>query len=452
MENQELIDITEIFDRVYKAIQKFWKLVCVLMLVGSMFMVTKTFLTYHPTYTSSMTIIVSQKDQDILVNTEENEKINQAFQKALLSPSMQKIICEDLNTNYVPASLNVHLITDTNLLVVSSTADNPKNAYDVIQSIEKNYAQITKLMNDANMILIQEAKLPTVANASPQYFRQAIKGLIIGFIVGLIFIIVYALTRRTIIKEQQIKDKFHLKCLGNIPQIPTHRIKKQLLITNNQLPSSFKESFRSLVINISRKKESKVFMFSSTLPNEGKSTISSNVALMLAQNNAKVISIDLDLRNPSLYKIYKINETKEEVGNYLTGKCTLEDTICSSEINDNLDIMVGFKNYENSIEILSNQQLKVLMNELKKRYDYIIVDVPPVLVMQDALIVAKHCDEMILVIKQDFAKLYEIMDCLEELYEIDHNIMGCVLNSVQKSFFDEDARGYGYGYGYGKNK
>ena len=93
-----------------------------------------------------------------------------------------------------------------------------------------------------------------------------------------------------------------------------------------------------------------------------------------------------------------------------------------------------------------------LIEELRKRYDYIIVDVPPILLMQDALSVAKYCDSTILVIKQDFAKIYEIMDALDELYEIDGNIMGCVLNSVKKSIFDEDSKGYGYGYGYGRTK
>lgn len=454
MENQELIDITEYFDRLYKAIKKFWKIMVIVSFVCGFGIVMKTFLSYHPTYTSSMTIIISQKDQNILVNTEESEKINQSFQKALLSPSMSKIICEDLNQPTIPASLSVNLIPETNLLSISATSNNAQDAYDVIQSIEKNYGQITKLMNDANMILIQEAQLPTSANMKPQYFRQGIKGFMIGAFLSFIVVLGYALTRRTIIKEQQIKDKFHLKSLGSIPEITikkgNHRLTKQLLVTNNHIPSSFKESFRTLLMAIQSKKDCQVLMCTSTLPNEGKSTINSNIALMLAQANKKVISIDLDLRNPSLYNIFKIEHTKYQIGDYLEGTCKIEDCICSSEIDKNLDIIVGFKSYEHSIEMLSNGKLAQCIQELRKHYDYIIVDVPPILVMQDALVVLKHCDETILVIKQDFAKTYEIIDGLDELYEIDRNIMGCVLNSVQKSIFDEDARGYGYGYGYGK--
>lgn len=456
MEENELIDLTDIFDRLYKAVKKFWKLcLCVIVLCVAFFEL-KTLFTYNATYTSSMTVIVSQKYNDILVSNEATEETNKAFQNALMSSTMQKVIMQDLGLDFVPASISTSLVPDTNFLVVMATSSDAKASYDVVKSIESNYGQVTKLMNDANIIIIEEPKESSSPDTTPQYIKQAIYGVIIGSVISFLLILVYAISRRTISREAHIKEKLHLKRLGNIPEISikksSYQYRKQLLVTNKRIPSFFKDSFRTLTLAIQRKKGSQVYMITSTLPNEGKSTISSNTALMLALEGRKVILLDFDLRNPSLYKIFKLENPKEQIGDYLDDNCSLDDIITNSEVNENLDIILGSTSYDNSIELLKRIKMGELIEELRKRYDYIIVDVPPILLMQDALSVAKYCDSTILVIKQDFAKIYEIMDALDELYEIDGNIMGCVLNSVKKSIFDEDSKGYGYGYGYGRTK
>ena len=456
MQENELIDLTDIFDRLFKAVKKHYKLCLCIIIACVILLEAKILISYDATYTSSMTVIVSQEYSDILISNESTETTNKAFQQALTSSTMQKIIKQDLGLDNVPASVRTSLVPDTNFLVVSATSSSPQNAYDVVKSIESNYGQVTKLMNDASIILIQEAKLPVFPDSSPQYLKQATIGVIFGTVISIGFIVIYALTRRTINKESYIKDRLHLKSLGTIPEITLKRSsyqnRRELLVTDKRIPLFFKESFRTLTLAINRKKDSKVFMITSTLPNEGKSTISSNVALMLALEGKKVVLLDFDLRNPSLYKIFKLNNPKEQIGDYLDGNCKLEDILTNSEIDQNLDLILGSISYDNSIELLKREKTEKLIEELKTRYDYVIVDVPPILLMQDALSVVKFTDSTILVIKQDYAKIYDVIEALDELYEIDGNIMGCVLNGVQKSLFDEDSKGYGYGYGYGREK
>lgn len=454
MDNQELIDLTEIIDKLYKSLKKLWK-ICICLIVACIVMMEmKVFISYHPTYTSSMTMIASDKESNILVTSDDTEEMNKAFQRALMSSSMQKVIQEDLGLTYLPASLNVSLIPNTNFLVVSSTASSKEDAYNVVKSIESNYGQITKLMNDAHLIIIDEPVLANHPDSSPQYMKQGIKGCITGIMLSCLLVLAYGLSRRTIFKEEHIKKKFHLKCLGNIPLITmkkrSYQYQEQLLITNQRIPSSFKESFRTTTMAIKRK-TNQIIMITSTLPNEGKSTISSNIALSLANDQKKVLLIDFDLRNPSLYRIFKNIHIKYELDDYLKHYCSLKDIINTSHIHDQLDLIIGTKSYDNSIEILSREVIENMLAKLRKDYDYIIIDVPPVEMMQDALEVAKYCDSIILTVKQDYAKTYEIMDTLDELYSINGHIMGCILNGVQKSIFDEDARGYGYGYGYGKS-
>ena len=456
MEENELIDLSDVCDRIYKTWKKVWKQCIIIVLVCICLFEAKIFLTYQKTYTSSMTVVVSTKGEDILVSKDSNEETNNAFRNALMSSSMQKVIQDDLKVTYLPATLSVSVVPNTNFLVVSSTADNAKDAFQVIQSVEKNYGQITRLMNDANMIVLEKPELSTQPDQSPQYVKNAISAIVLAVGIDLIIIVVLTLLRRTITKEEHIKNKLHLKSLGSIPFISGKKrsfaYKDQLLVTNERIPRMFRDSFRSLVLTIERKKDKQVYMFTSTLPNEGKSIMSANTALTLAQDGCKVILIDLDLRNPSLYQILQLTETKEQIGDYLDEKCSLDDIIYDSQINNHLDVITGTKRYDHSIEMLSRSRLNELFEELRKRYDYIVVDVPPVLMMQDALSVCQYVDASILVIKQDYAKIYEIMDVLNELSENDAHVMGCILNSVEKSLFDKESSHYGYGYGYGYGK
>lgn len=453
MKNNDLIDITEYFDRFYKAFKKLWKIALVITILCVSLNVVKSMISYNKTYTSSMTVVVSSDNYGILVTTEESEETNLAFQKVLTSQSMRKVIQNDLKMDYVPATLNVSLVLNTNFMKITSTASNPEDAFKVIQSVSKNYGQLTKLMNDANMIIIEEPKLPTGPDMTPDYTRLVIEGFVVGCVLSCVMIVAYAVSRRTIIKEDHIKDKLHLKSFGTVPYISftrKHMQGKQLLITNPLVPVSYKEAYRSLTLKIERTKNLKTLMVTSSLPNEGKSTVSSNIAIRLAQKGKKVVLVDFDLRNPSLYSTFRIENTKDHIGNYLDGNAMLEDIICQSEQHDNLDLIIGFKNYNNSIEMLNREITKELISKLEEMYDYVILDVPPLLIMQDTLNVAKYADSTLLVIRQDYAKVYEIAEAIDELYAVNRNILGCVLNAQDDSIFDEDAKGYGYGYRYGK--
>ena len=452
MERTDLIDLTDIFDRLFRSLKKFW-LLCILIVVSfTAFFEIRVFLNYVPTYTSSMTVIMTSQD-DILVSNDETQQMMSSFQNALLSSSMQNVISEDLNSSYVPATLHVSLVPNTNFLIISATATNSEDAYRVVDSISRNYGQLTSLINNADMIVIDQPVISSMPDAQPSYLSIGIRGAAIGIIVSIIFITLYTLTRRTLTREDHIQKKLHLKCLTSIPFISTKKssfkMKTQLLITNSRIPSSFQDAFQTLAMSMQRKKEKKVFMLTSALPNEGKSTVSLNVALTLAKERKKVILIDLDLRNPSLHRLLNAKEIPFQIGDYLNGKVPLNDVILKKH-EQNIDFILGTRSYEHSISILSNANLESLFNQLKQIYDYIVVDVPPLLLMQDASIVSKYCDSSIIIIKQDYAKIYEIMDALEELYDVNHHILGCVLNSVKKSIFDENSRGYGYGSKYGK--
>jgi len=319
MEEKDLIDLTEYFDRLYKSFIKLYKIGLALIVLMGLLNVVRTLMTYEPMYKSSMTVVVSEQDKNILVTTDATEETNLAFQKVLTSSSMYKIIQDDLQMDHVPATLSIQLVSNTNFMIISATANNANDAYRVIKSVVTNYGQLTKLMNDANMIIIEEPQLPNDPLETPNYISLLIKGGMMGAFMLFVLVVVYSVGRKTITKEEHIKDKLHLKSFGVVPFISTKKRsfaqEKQLLITNTRIPAMYKEAYRSIMLKLERAKDFKVLLVTSTLPNEGKSTVSSNFALTLAQKGKKVVLIDMDLRNPSLYNIFRIENTKDHIEN-----------------------------------------------------------------------------------------------------------------------------------------
>ncbi|MBS7125062.1 MAG: CpsD/CapB family tyrosine-protein kinase, partial [Coprobacillus sp.] len=183
----------------------------------------------------------------------------------------------------------------------------------------------------------------------------------------------------------------------------------------------------------------------STLPNEGKSTVAVNSAISLAQKGYKTALVDLDLRNPSVYHILKEDQICGDIGEYLKGDYCYEE-ILNSYQDYPLDIIYGVKAFDESTEMLSKERLGELIEQLKKDYEFVILDVPPLYLLEDAMIISRYCDSSFIVIKQDFASVYNILDALEELNSHLPQISGTIISQAQKSIFKEEERHYGYGY------
>ena len=111
-----------------------------------------------------------------------------------------------------------------------------------------------------------------------------------------------------------------------------------------------------------------------------------------------------------------------------------------------LDIIYGVKAFDESTEMLSKERLGELIEQLKKDYEFVILDVPPLYLLEDAMIISRYCDSSFIVIKQDFASVYNILDALEELNSHLPQISGTIISQAQKSIFKEEECHYGYGY------
>lgn len=205
--------------------------------------------------------------------------------------------------------------------------------------------------------------------------------------------------------------------------------------------------------------ECRVIGVTSAMAHEGKSTTSMNLAYDIAQAGKKVLLIDADMRLSRIAKILDINRSPG-LSNLLVGATGSEDNVVQhSNMLDNLSVISCGAIPPNPTELLSSKRMSILLDTLKKVYKYIIIDLPPISAVSDALIVSKLTDGMIVVVRQEYADKYLLDDAVRQLRFHEANIIGFVMTCAHreskyynKKYYKKYRGKYGYYKGYYGNK
>lgn len=199
-------------------------------------------------------------------------------------------------------------------------------------------------------------------------------------------------------------------------------------------------------------------MFTSSMPDEGKSTVSFELAYSLAQIGKKVLVIDADIRKSVLVTRYQLDRSVSGLSQYLSGQRKLEEVIYNVDNAENLNVIFAGPYSPNPAVLLEEELLGKLFEEARKSYDYIIVDTPPMANLIDGAIVARHCDGAVIVIESG-AISYRLEQKVKNQLEVTGcRILGVVLNKVDLSQSGVYGKYGKYGkyeayakYGYGPN-
>ncbi len=213
---------------------------------------------------------------------------------------------------------------------------------------------------------------------------------------------------------------------------------------SSDLKFKISEAYKSIRTNIVFsliKKECKTIVFTSANPAEGKSTISVNIAISLAQTEAKVLLIDADLRRPTVYRFLGLSNTPG-ITNLLSGMNTMEEIVHKTAYK-NLDVICAGSIAPNPAEMLASDAFSELLTDLQEQYDYILIDSTPINVVSDALLVAKQSDGVVLVVREKSCKYNHIDAALKKLQMSQAKVLGLVLNGTSPgkhtyySYYDE---------------
>ena len=199
---------------------------------------------------------------------------------------------------------------------------------------------------------------------------------------------------------------------------------------NNKLDFKSNEAYKQLRTNILFcGRDIKVVCFTSSLPNEGKSNVSFNLAASFAESDKKVIFIDADLRRSIIVGRYKPDQGVMGLTHYLSGMNSLDEVLYGTNIA-NLDMIFTGPVPPNPAELLGSDLFVELLQTLKEEYDYIIIDTPPLGSVIDSVIIAEHCDGVVLVVEAN-AISYKFVQKVKKQLEMGKcRILGAVLNKV----------------------
>ncbi len=206
------------------------------------------------------------------------------------------------------------------------------------------------------------------------------------------------------------------------------------------------DSIKTLRTNIqfaSISREIKTITLTSNIPNEGKSTISTFLAVAMAEANKKTLLVECDLRHTTLRKRMKLTRNAGII-NYLSGNITLDEAITVTQI-DNLYFLDAEVKVPNPVEIISSDAFAAMIAALREKFDYVIFDTPPVGTFIDAALFASKSDATIILLKPGSVDRKLFKKTYEQLSKANANVIGVVFNEVDKAH-----KGYYYGKYYQK--
>lgn len=210
--------------------------------------------------------------------------------------------------------------------------------------------------------------------------------------------------------------------------------------------SPITEAYRVIRTNIQFSNEGKglkTIAFTSAGPNEGKSTVIANLAVVMAQAGYKVVLLDCDLRNPSLHNVF--NLSNKGLSNCVMAGENVFDVVQSTEVQD-LDVLTSGPTACYPSELLGSKQMQKVLDELAAKYDYILIDTPPVVAFTDAAVVAAKADGVILLMEWGKVKPALAKEAKKILKHTKSNIIGVILNKVEVAN-NPDAVAYYQRYG-----
>lgn len=219
-------------------------------------------------------------------------------------------------------------------------------------------------------------------------------------------------------------------------------MKVSKLISEKGIRSPIIEAYKTLRTNIQFSgidKDMRVILLTSADPSVGKSTTSANLAISMAQSDQRVLLIDCDLRKPAVHKLFHL-VNKKGLTNILAEGIPYE-TICNEVGIPNLNVITSGPKPPNPSELLGSQKMKEVLDQIKKDYDVIVLDTPPVLAVTDAAVLSRVVDGVIFVVRYGRTTTDMAARAKENLDRVNANIIGTVINDI-------DSTSYGYTYYY----
>lgn len=432
---------------------------------------------FHPLdYATAATMVVTNTNEDANTATYTGsdvfENLNYGADSAsrlkniLVSKELKDKVAKELGLKQFQGKTSAQTLGESNLLEITVRAASPYISYKEAEAILKNYTDFSgDLVGGTELTVLERPKV----QEKPEHPLENLKYAIL--FAGLVFVLVCTLfgfmsyMRDTVRNSSEVESKVDAKLLATIMHEKKHRRGKRriggekasILITDPVTSFRYTEDMRKLAARISNEMaehNQKVLLVSSAMENEGKSTVAANIALAMSQINKRVVLVDMDFRKPSMFKILNMQNAEfEELGMRINSMARNDAVDFDQEIQTllckvpgtELSVILNRKAVPQAVEKYM-ETLSGILDALKKKADYIILDTAPISLVSDAEELAVLADTSIIVIRQHWIEAREINDTIDALGGR-KRMLGCVFNNARKTSLTGSAAGYGYGYG-----
>ena len=450
----EEINIKEFFD-FYK---KYILGIVIVCLVAALSMLIYYIAFKTEKYSTSTTIVLVKNESTEVSDTINqtdinlNQKLVATYRHVIKSRLVLEQVISELKLNYSYAQIYnevaVSAVEDTEIIRITVTDEDPELAVKIANSVATVFSrEVIQLYKINNVSVLDEAQLPTYPS-NYHTMRDIVLAVMVTFVgaSALIFVVFYF--------DDSLTDNDNVESEVEMPIVA--KIYKDFnnvdLIVDSKPNAAASECFRTLRTNLQFSEVDsalKTLLVTSTLPSEGKSFVSANLATSFAQSGKKVLVIDCDLRKGRQHKIFKIN-SRYGLSNLLISNInSYMEYVVPTKI-ENLSIIPRGVFPPNPSELLNSKKMISLLDELKKHFDIIILDGAPLLGISDSLILSSLVDKVLLVGSFGHTPKTELKNMKKALDTVGANVAGCVINNAT-------ARKHGYGdyyyyYGYGDKK
>ena len=387
------------------------------------------------------------------------EQLAASFGPILRTDMMRDLVKQEMEREYIGATVKAVAVAESNMLVLTSTGGNPRDTYDYLNAVIKCYPQVAVLMVDnPQMKILTSPSIPEEPYNSFEGGKALFKGVMMGVALAMVFILVCSVLTKTIQTADELKKAVNIPILVALPKVEKkkRRTGSHTLITADSDPN-MTESMRGLRMKLKKMlhdKEKKVILVTSTLAGEGKTTIAINTAAALARDGHKVLLIDADLHSQSVARAL--------------GEPVDRNSLLDCMSNDNLSVFSCIRtNDAQKVDFISGRstdkrhytlnisKINSMLEELRREYDYIVLDTPPNDVVSDAMALCRCASCVLYVIRQDHVQRNQVINSIATMHDKGITISGCIFNGVpkyQRQYGYGYRYGYGYGYDYGSKK
>ena len=378
----------------------------------------------------------------------------------------------DLTYSEVSNMISAAAVNETEIFRVTVTNPDPQEAEKIASAIAYILPKRISNIIDGTSAKIVDSAVAPAGPSSPSYTKNTLIGFLLGFLMSTGLIALKEISDTTIRSEEDIEHVCAHPVLTMVPDMQASgkknsdyyygygekkaKKKKKAAKLQNQnealigsnisfvATEAYKRLRTKLQFSFADDSTSRVIGLSSALSGEGKSLTAVNLAYTLAQLNKRVIILDCDMRRPTLAEKMGLSK-KPGLSEYLTGQHEFKDVIqrYGNEFDEvAFHVISAGENPPNPVEMLSSLRMERLLNSLRDVYDYVLLDLPPVTEVTDAMAIAPKADGMLLVVRQNYCDRIVLNETVQQFDFINAKILGVVFNCTG----EHGGKYYGKGY------